>query len=147
MAEAPGTEQEREDDPRGEILGCKCSVADAPGWAAIDERLKAVYGAAPDKFYESTEPKAEGGDDPLEGIAVYRGEDPHPHWHLVALGLSELFEKMWNKPEVSGWGFELTFRVACDPDDDEPPSWALGLIQTSRGTSTSPVARSRRRST
>ena len=125
MAQAPGTEP-----PRGEILGCRCSAADAPGWAAIDERLEAVYGAPPEKFYESDARKADGGDDPLEGIAAYRADEPVPHWHLVALGLSELFDKMWNKPEVSGWGFELTFRIACDPDDESPPSWALALMQS-----------------
>lgn len=130
MADAPGTGKSDEQPPRGEILGCKCAAADAPGWAAIDERLKAVYGAAPEKFFESTASKAEGGDDPLEGIAVYRADDPYPHWHLVALGLTELFDKMWNKPEVSGWGFELTFRVACDPDDESPPPWALALMQS-----------------
>ncbi len=127
--EEPNTE-EREEDPRGEILGCKCSAADAPGWSAIDERLKGVYGAAPEKFFESTAAKSDGGDDPLEGIAVYRVDDPFPHWHLVGLGLTELFDKMWNKPEVSGWGFELTFRVACEPDEDNPPAWALGLMQS-----------------
>ena len=129
-ADASGAGSQPADEPRGEILGCKCSAADAPGWAAIDERLKAVYGTAPERFFETTASKSDGGDDPLEGIVVYRADDPHPHWHLVALGSSELFDKMWNKPEVSGWGFELTFRVACDPDESSPPGWALGLMQS-----------------
>jgi len=129
MTEAASPEQPREES-RGEILGCKCSAADAPGWSALDERMRAVYEAAPDVFFEATDPKAAGGDDPLEGIAAYRATDPVPHWHLIALGLSELFDKRWNKPEISGWGFELTFRVARDPDEETPPGWALALVNS-----------------
>jgi suppressor of fused len=118
------------EESRGEIVGCNCPADDAPGWAALDERVRAVYGEAKPRYFESTEPASGGGDDPLEGISVYEGDDPYPHWHLVGFGMTELFHKEWRKPETSGWGFELTLRVARDPDESTVPGWAVVLLQS-----------------
>ena len=46
----------------------------------------------------------------IYGISIYRAEDP-PHWHFVTYGFSELYSKESDDPAVSGWGFELTFRL------------------------------------
>ena len=48
--------------------------------------------------------------------------------------LSELYAKESDDPEVSGYGFELTFRLAMEPGEvadanAEPPTWALNFLQ------------------
>ena len=32
-------------------------------------------------------------------------------------------------PDVSGFGFELTFRVTCKAREAKPPNWALNFLQ------------------
>jgi hypothetical protein len=70
-----------------------------------------------------------GGRDPLDGISAWKRLDPTPHWHFVSYGLSELYGKDSDDPLVSGFGFELTFRLACDPAEADPPMWAYSLMQ------------------
>jgi hypothetical protein len=43
--------------------------------------------------------------------------------------MSELYEKECDTAEISGWGFEFTFRLKCEPSVNEPPQWPLGLLQ------------------
>jgi suppressor of fused len=69
-----------------------------------------------------------GGPDPLEGLSVYRNPGPPPHWHFVTYGFSELYEKAGQDSDLSGYGFELTFRLAAG-EEAEPPAWALNLLQ------------------
>ncbi|GIE83177.1 hypothetical protein Aph02nite_91270 [Actinoplanes philippinensis] len=73
-------------------------------------------------------PFALGGGNPLDGVSFYPRTD---HWHLVGYGMSELYarDEDAEETEESGWGFELTFRIARDPGDDEPPMWAADLLQ------------------
>jgi hypothetical protein len=52
-----------------------------------------------------------------------------PHWHMVTYGFSELYDKESDQLEESGYGFELTFRLAKPEDEEEPPAWALNLLQ------------------
>jgi suppressor of fused-like protein len=71
-----------------------------------------------------------GGNDPLPGISAYKNASPRPHWHFVTYGFSELYEKETDDPELSGYGFELTFRLAQgEGDSDEPPPWPLSFLQ------------------
>lgn len=70
-----------------------------------------------------------GGQDPLDGLSAYKAEPPSPHWHIVTFGFSELYEKELENTEYSGYGFELSFRVARSKDEEEPPAWALNLLQ------------------
>jgi suppressor of fused-like protein len=103
----------------------------APGWDAIDAALGGLYGdREPDRHYGTIVKFALGGDDPLDGLSAWKvgGDDP-PHWHIVSYGMTELYRKESGDPEESGWGFELTMRVACDPADEEPPMWALNFLQ------------------
>lgn len=48
------------------------------------------------------------------------------HWHLAACGLSELEEKTTDRPDVSGFGIELSLRVSGPPGT--PPDWAVRLL-------------------
>ncbi|WP_436788051.1 suppressor of fused domain protein [Yinghuangia sp. YIM S10712] len=102
----------------------------APGWEAIDAALERVYGPGEPFGHLATEvPYALGGPDPLDGISVYRRDHPAPHWHFVGYGMSELYEKETDDPEISGFGFEFSLRVARRDDNDEVPMWAAVMLQ------------------
>ena len=104
------------------------SDGSSPGWEAIDQSLAALYGDQKPLHYGTLVPGFLGGSDPIDGISVYRADSPVPHWHFVTYGFSELHGKDWDDPEVSGFGFELTFRLspATEPD---PPGWVLNFLQ------------------
>ena len=101
----------------------------AAGWDAIDEQLLKLYGEQEPKHYGALIPYALGGPDPLNGISAYTSNAPFPHWHMVTYGFSELYDKESDNLEESGYGFELTFRLAKREDEEEPPAWALNLLQ------------------
>lgn len=100
----------------------------SPGWAAIDAACAAIHGSPPPFHYAPRLPMIAGGDDPLEGISVYRCDRGGPHWHFVTYGFSDLHEKATDDPAASGFGFELTFRLRRG-DETEPPAWALNVLQ------------------
>lgn len=102
---------------------------EATGWNAIDEQMNRLYGEQEPKHYGALIPYSLGGKDPLQGISAYKAEKPYPHWHFVTYGFSELYEKESSDPEYSGYGFELTFRLIRAADEEEPPAWALNLLQ------------------
>lgn len=71
----------------------------------------------------------------LESASAYDAGD---HWHLVTLGLSEIWEKQGPDPAVSGLGYEFTMRVRKPPPSrwglgrgrtSAPPSWAVHFLQ------------------
>jgi hypothetical protein len=99
------------------------------GWKAIDEACIRIYGDAEPIHYAPVLPASAGGNDPLEGISVYASEKGRPHWHFVTYGFSELHEKESEDTEHSGFGFELTFRLAREPGEDRPPAWACNVLQ------------------
>ncbi|MNI16808.1 Suppressor of fused protein (SUFU) [compost metagenome] len=99
------------------------------GWDAIEEAVRKLYGEQEPKHYGTAIPYMLGGQDPLDGLSAYKVGTPFPHWHIVTFGFSELYEKESNNPDYSGYGFELTFRVARSEDEKEPPVWALNLLQ------------------
>ncbi|XP_015592107.1 suppressor of fused homolog [Cephus cinctus] len=80
-----------------------------------------------------------GGPDPLDYISMY--ENPGspelgvpPHWHYVSLGLSDLHGDGRLHPKTgpgrpSGFGFELTFRLAREPGETTPPTWPANVMQ------------------
>jgi suppressor of fused len=103
--------------------------SDAPGWDAIDDALEPIYGSREPKHYGTVLPAMFGGPDPLHGISAYRNVEPVPHWHFVTYGFTELWEKESDDPEVSGYGFELTFRLVHVSDDDDPPGWPISFLQ------------------
>jgi photosystem II stability/assembly factor-like uncharacterized protein len=103
---------------------------ESPGWEAIDRALAPVYrGAQPHAHYGTVLPYMRGGNDPIHGISVYLRSDPVPHFHLVTYGFTDLFVKETEDPDESGFGFELTLRLARGADDTEVPGWALSFLQ------------------
>ena len=103
--------------------------ASAPGWDAIDAALKPVYGEREPLHYGTIIKRWMGGNDPLDGISIYKNLEPTPHWHYVSYGLTELYRKETDNADVSGYGYEFTFRLRCQPSDQEPPVWAISLMQ------------------
>jgi len=102
------------------------------GWDAINAALRALYPRQEPRHYGTLVSHTLGGDDPLDGISVYWSENPRPHWHYVTYGFSELYGKQSEDPQESGFGFELTFRLAADAGQDgggTPPAWPLNLLQ------------------
>lgn len=99
------------------------------GWDAIEEEMTKLYGQQEPKHYGNAIPYMLGGQDPLDGLSAYKAESPFPHWHIVTFGFSELYEKESENPDYSGYGFELTFRAARGQNEEEPPAWALNLLQ------------------
>ncbi|MEK4031326.1 suppressor of fused domain protein [Pseudobacillus sp. FSL P4-0506] len=99
------------------------------GWDAIDQAMKDLYGEQEPKHFGTLISYMLGGNDPLDGISVYVAKEPIEHWHFVTYGFSELYEKETEDPENSGFGFELTFRLAKADHETEPPNWALNLLQ------------------
>lgn len=114
---------------------------ESPGWCAIDSRLASAYPGANAVHFANPILQVLGGADPLNAVSAYyiSGSDivfankktskpeksihiePHKpgdsnrfqHWHFVTYGFSELFSKSPdNSAESSGYGFELSFRIA-----------------------------------
>ncbi|MBS5150163.1 MAG: suppressor of fused domain protein [Butyricicoccus pullicaecorum] len=82
------------------------------GWDAITQAFLRLYPNQTDPVhYAPMISYRLGGDDPLDGISIYDGGS---FYHFVTYGLSELYEKESNQPEYSGFGFELTLKVAKD---------------------------------
>lgn len=103
--------------------------SEAPGWDAIDTCLEKLYPGTQPLHFGTAIPWSLGGPDPLNGISAYWRPLPIPHWHFVTYGFSELYEKESNDPDVSGYGFELTFRLAAGDDTSAPPHWAMNFLQ------------------
>ncbi|WP_223066855.1 suppressor of fused domain protein [Paenibacillus caui] len=103
--------------------------AKSAGWDAIEQAMSRLYGDQEPKHYGTLIPYMLGGPDPLDGISAYKAEQPFPHWHIVTFGFSELYDKESDDDQQSGYGFELTFRLAREETEEEPPAWALNLLQ------------------
>ncbi|WP_034160597.1 suppressor of fused domain protein [Sphingomonas sp. ERG5] len=101
----------------------------APGWDAITAAFAPLYPGQEPRHVGSVIPWMLNGKDPLDGISAWKRLDPVPHWHFVSYGLSELYDKASDDPQISGFGLELTFRLACDPGETDPPSWVFSLLQ------------------
>lgn len=102
---------------------------DAPGWDAIARALSALYQGRKPRQYDNPHPWRLGGDDPLDAISVWQRAEPLPHWHYVTSGFSELYAKQGKNAAVSGFGFELSLRLAAEPGATEPPLWPMHLLQ------------------
>ena len=103
------------------------SENEAPGWDAITAAAARVHGKQQPLHWAPQLPAALGGPDPLNGISVYRADGP-AHWHYVTYGFSELYAKESDDTAVSGFGFELTFRLTRGAED-QPSPWPLNFLQ------------------
>jgi hypothetical protein len=102
---------------------------DAPGWHAIDAACAQLYPDQTNPLHVASVPHPPlGGDGLIYGISAYRAEGPPRHWHFVTYGFSELYAKESDDPKVSGWGFELTFRLTRAPREKQPPNWAFSFL-------------------
>lgn len=79
------------------------------GWDDITERCEEIYPTQHDPLHYGTVVKWEmGGNQPLDGISIYDGGN---YWHFVTYGLSEIYEKETDNPQISGYGMEFTFKL------------------------------------
>ena len=89
----------------------------ALGWDAITAEFERIY---PDqtnpKHYGTLIKWRLGGKDPLDGISIYDGGD---YWHFVTYGMTELYEKEEGNEGISGFGYEMTFKLKKDDYSDE----------------------------
>lgn len=99
------------------------------GWDAISSACAVLYPGQEPKHFGTLISYRLGGPDPLQGISAWKRTEPVPHWHFVTYGFSELYEKESDDKDVSGYGFELTFRLKTSPDAQEPPVWPLNFLQ------------------
>lgn len=99
------------------------------GFSAIAKKVQELYPNQEAPYYGPVLPYMLGGDDPLDGIEVWKNEKGIPHWHYVTYGFTELYEKESEDPSESGYGFELTFRLKRDPEEEQPPAWPMNLLQ------------------
>jgi len=102
----------------------------APGWDAIDARLLQVYESQKPRHWAPELPMMLGGEDPIDGISAYRSDaGATPHWHFVTYGFSRLYyDEDSAGSDYSGFGFELSFRLALE-DESEVGSWAVNMLQ------------------
>lgn len=95
-----------------------------PGRVAID---RAVYALHPDTLDHRMGLSAAPGEElpPLEEVVAFREGET---WHYVSYGLSELGEKVSEIMDRSGFGIELSFRLAAG-GEDTPPSWPIQFLR------------------
>lgn len=101
------------------------TAGSAPGWDAIDGAFQHLYRLPGPAGHFNTH----GGEPPnscVWAVSAYRAPGS---WHLVTLGLSELWAKHSDNATVSGWGFELTLRVPRGDGEVDPPPWAVKLLK------------------
>ncbi|MGI8609351.1 MAG: suppressor of fused domain protein [Candidatus Dormibacteria bacterium] len=97
----------------------------APGWDAIESAFRDLYPGQDSRRHFETH----GSEPPntcVWGVAAYEASG---FWHLVTLGLTELWAKQGDDLEASGWGFELTLKVPRGEDEQDPPAWAVKLLK------------------
>lgn len=98
------------------------------GFDAIAEAAQKLYPSEKGFHYGTAFPYFLGGNDPLDGIDVWKSKHGIPHWHYITYGFTELYQKESNDPAISGYGFELTFRLKRG-SEEEPPIWPINLLQ------------------
>ena len=98
------------------------------GFDAIAEAVQKLYPDQEGLYYGTVIPYVLGGNDPLDGVEIWKSGHGIPHWHYITYGFTELYEKESEDPEMSGYGFELTFRLKRG-DEEQPPVWPVSLLQ------------------
>lgn len=98
------------------------------GFDTIADVMKKQYPDQNGLYYGTLLPYRLGGNDPLDGVEIWKSEKGMPHWHYVTYGFTELYDKESDDPQVSGYGIELTFRLKRG-NEEEPPVWPVNLLQ------------------
>ena len=99
----------------------------APGWEAIEEAFKEIYGSQTPAHFGTllTSRAIFGGNEYLDGYSAY--QSPKGYSHLVTFGMSELYanEERFGQA-FSKWGYEMTIKLK-----DETPAqcvWAMNMM-------------------
>lgn len=101
----------------------------APGWDSIEKAFARLYpGQKPrhwahngvHRMHDLQNPP----ENPLDGVSIYDGG---AFWHYVGFGLSDLYAKE-SKGDWSGFGYELTFRLAKAGTEQDPPLWPIDVL-------------------
>ena len=103
----------------------------APGWDAIDRSLAKIYGKTEPWHWGTLIKRSLGGPDPIDGISAYENSSGDTsHFHFCSYGFSSLYydEDAVGK-DFSGFGFELTFRLANKGEGRDELIWVCNLIQ------------------
>ncbi len=98
------------------------------GWDAIDKTLEKEYGTQVPQHYAPKIYYSLGGNEPLDGISVYVDKE-NKCYHYVTYGFSEIYEKETDDKDISGFGFELTFRLKYEESAEKYPTWPINLLQ------------------
>lgn len=101
---------------------------DITGFDQLSQAVKQLYPNQDGIYYRSIIPAQMGGDSPLEGVEVWESNHQIPHWHYITYGYTELYEKQTDEPEVSGFGFEMTFRLKKG-EESSAPVWPINLLK------------------
>ncbi|XP_066904571.1 suppressor of fused homolog isoform X2 [Halyomorpha halys] len=120
---------------------CSSQPVSPPGLEALYVACREIYPEQPNPLQVAAVIKYWlGGPDPLDYISMYfnRGNADlgiPPHWHYISFGLSDLHgdgrvHEKTGPGEVSGFGFELTFRLKREPGETSPPTWPAQLLQS-----------------
>ncbi len=108
----------------------KYNEDEAVGWKSIDEVIEKLYPNEEPKHYATILKMMLGGEDPLDGVSIYKSKKQKDHDHFISYGMSNLYyneEATGN--EFSGWGFEFTFRLIPLEEDKEDLQWVVSLMQ------------------
>ncbi|WP_426583682.1 suppressor of fused domain protein [Mucilaginibacter sp. R-33] len=103
---------------------------DMPGYDAIALKEKEVYGEQEPMHWATVVPYELGGEDPLWAVDCFVSEIQQSHLHFITLGFSNLyFDDKLVEEEVSGFGFEITFRYLPLEGEDRKIAWPANLLQ------------------
>lgn len=107
----------------------KYNEDDAVGWKSMDEVIEKLYPNQEPKHYATILKMMLGGEDPLDGVSVYKSDEQEKHDHFISYGMSSLYyDEESAEGEFSGWGFEFTFRL-IPFEEDKDPQWVVSLMQ------------------
>lgn len=100
----------------------------AAGRDAIDAALDRLYPPDIVDLRATPPPRPDGTASSLVEVAIFPGRGTgRSHWHYISYGLSEIFDKQTNDLSTSGFGLELTLRLARGPED-QPPLWPVSML-------------------
>ncbi|MFG2001206.1 suppressor of fused domain protein [Spirillospora sp. NPDC048911] len=88
---------------------------------AIVATLEALLPDRPRLRWSTEAPVGQG----VQELSAHRADG---HWLLVTHGFSDLDGILDLDTTTSGLGFELTMRVPCGENDEQPPGWALQAL-------------------
>jgi hypothetical protein len=98
------------------------------GWLAIDRALFPIYRGIEPMHWGPLDSWRTGGHYQIDAVSAYRNNRSRNHLHYVTYGFSELWESKGGDPHTSGFGSELTFRLAWNPVEPAP-DWVVSFLQ------------------